>query len=70
MSVIDVVSLSLLIGVHETGTISSAARQVGLSPSLANRKLAAIEQAMGARLFVRTARRAKSETGFNDDLPF
>lgn len=58
MSLIDKISLELLIRVHETGTISSAARQLRLSPSLANRKLSAIEDSLGAKLFVRTSNKA------------
>ena len=48
--------LELFVRVHRTGSISAAARELNLSPSLATRKLAALERAMQARLFDRTTR--------------
>ncbi len=48
--------LDLFVRVHKTGSISAAARELDLSPSLATRKLAALERAMQTRLFDRTTR--------------
>ncbi len=53
---IDRVTLELIVLTGELGAISAAARRVGLSPSLATRKIAAVEQSLGARLFVRTTK--------------
>jgi LysR family transcriptional activator of dmlA len=51
--------LELFERVARAGTISAAARALNLSPSLATRKLAALEAAMKARLFERTTRRVR-----------
>lgn len=51
--------LDLFENVAKSGTISGAARALNLSPSLATRRLAALEQAMKARLFQRTTRRVR-----------
>jgi LysR family transcriptional activator of dmlA len=51
--------LELLDRVARDGTISAAARSLNLSPSLATRKVAALERAMKARLFQRTTRRVR-----------
>jgi DNA-binding transcriptional LysR family regulator len=48
--------LDLFVRVHKTGSISAAARELNLSPSLATRRLAALERAMQTRLFERTTR--------------
>ncbi len=53
---IDRVSLELIVLTGELGAISAAARRVRLSPSLATRKIAAVEQSLGVRLFVRTTK--------------
>lgn len=57
---IDRVSLELIVLTGELGAISAAARRVRLSPSLATRKIAAVEQALGVRLFVRTTKSSLS----------
>ncbi len=48
--------LELFVKVHDSGSISAAARELDLSPSLATRKLAALERAMRVQLFNRTTR--------------
>lgn len=53
---IDRVNLDLIVRVEETGTISGAARLLSISPSLATRKIAAIERDLGIKLFHRTTR--------------
>ena len=49
--------LSLLLTVVNEGTISAAARRWNIAPSLANRKIAALERELQTRLFDRTTRR-------------
>lgn len=51
--------LRLFVRVAELASISAAARELGLSPSLAARKIAALERALDARLFERTTRSIK-----------
>ncbi|WP_426960078.1 LysR family transcriptional regulator [Muricoccus radiodurans] len=48
--------LRLFVAVIEHGSIAGASRQLGLSPSLASRRIAALESRMGARLLLRTTR--------------
>ncbi|MGY2226537.1 LysR family transcriptional regulator [Pseudomonas gingeri] len=48
----------LLVAVLDTGTISRAAEQVGMTQSAASQALAAMEEGLGAQLFVREARQA------------
>lgn len=45
------------------GTIAAAARELRLSPSLATRRLAALERSLGTRLFQRTTRSIKLTEG-------
>jgi DNA-binding transcriptional LysR family regulator len=49
--------LQLLLAVLEHGNIAAGARQRGISPSLASRRIGALEQQVGARLLLRTTRR-------------
>jgi LysR family transcriptional activator of dmlA len=55
--------LELFVEIHATGSISAAARKLGLSPSLATRKLAALERGMDASLFQRTTRKVRLTEG-------
>ncbi|WP_076998427.1 LysR family transcriptional regulator [Variovorax sp. KK3] len=55
--------LDLFLAVHARGSISAAARSLGLSPSLANRRLAAMERALKTTLFQRTTRRMRLTDG-------
>jgi LysR family transcriptional activator of dmlA len=48
--------LELFVRVHKSGSISAAAREMNISPSLATRRLAALERVMHTRLFERTTR--------------
>lgn len=48
----------LLVAVLDSGTISRAAEQVGMTQSAASQALAAMEQTLGVQLFVREARQA------------
>jgi DNA-binding transcriptional LysR family regulator len=50
--------LEVFVAVAEQGTISAAARKLNIDPSLATRKIAALESALGSRLLDRTTRRA------------
>jgi DNA-binding transcriptional LysR family regulator len=57
-------TLRLFVAVAEQGSIASAARLVGISPSLASRRIAALEMEIGARLLLRTTRSlAPTEAG-------
>ena len=51
--------LRLFLRVADLGSITGAARALDLSPSLATRRLASLELAIGARLFQRTTRSVK-----------
>lgn len=51
--------LRLFVQVAEMASISAAARESGMSPSLAARKIAALERTLDARLFERTTRSIK-----------
>lgn len=50
-------ALQVFVRIAETGGFSAAARDLGLSKSAASKKLAALEDRLGARLFNRTTRR-------------
>lgn len=50
-------SLQVFIRIAETGSLSAAARDLGLSKSVVSKKLAALEDRLGARLINRTTRR-------------
>jgi DNA-binding transcriptional LysR family regulator len=54
---ISLESLALLIAIADAGTITAAAKRLHLVPSVATRKIAALERAMETRLFDRTTRR-------------
>lgn len=56
--------LRLFVGVADHGGFAAAARMLGVTPSLAVRKIAALERSLGVRLFQRTTRSVKlAETG-------
>jgi DNA-binding transcriptional LysR family regulator len=50
-------AIDLFIRVAETGSFSAAAQELGISKSSASKKLAALEEKLGARLINRTTRR-------------
>jgi molybdate transport repressor ModE-like protein len=50
-------ALQVFVRIAETGSFSAAARDLGLSKSVASKKLAALEDRLGARLINRTTRR-------------
>src|SRR3954469_1367080 len=50
-------AVELFLAVAKCGTISLAARELGMVPSVATRKIAALEAALKTRLFERTTRR-------------
>ncbi len=55
----------------DLGSLSAAGRELGLSPAAASKRLAALEQRLGARLIHRSTRRlAPTEAGriFHDDV--
>ncbi|MBL8384306.1 MAG: LysR family transcriptional regulator [Burkholderiales bacterium] len=51
--------LELFVAVADHGSFAGAARTLGISPSLAVRKIAALERSLGVRLFQRTTRSVK-----------
>lgn len=51
--------LRLFVTIAEQGSLSAGARVRGVSPSLATRTVAALERALGVRLFERSTRRLK-----------
>lgn len=53
---IDLQLLALFVTIARSRTIAAAAREFNMSPSLATRRLAALERALKARLFQRTTR--------------
>jgi DNA-binding transcriptional LysR family regulator len=60
----DLDALRLFVAVADQGSIAAAARLTGISPSLASRRLAALEAEVGARLLLRTTRSlAPTEAG-------
>jgi len=52
----DLDALRLFVAVIDQGSIAAAARSFGISPSLASRRIAALEHEVGARLLLRTTR--------------
>lgn len=52
----DTQDLSVFVLAANSGSLSEAARRLGLTPASASRRLAALEQALGARLLHRTTR--------------
>ncbi|MDX1738030.1 MAG: LysR family transcriptional regulator, partial [Alphaproteobacteria bacterium] len=57
-------SLTVFIKVAETGNFARAARELNISPPAVTRAIAALEDHMGTRLFVRTTRSVSlSESG-------
>lgn len=60
----DIESLRLFVAVLDQGNIAGAARLLGLSPSLASRRITALETEVGTRLLLRTTRHlAPTEAG-------
>ncbi len=60
----DIAGLRLLVAVARTGSISSAAREAGVTQQAASMRLAALELDLGAALLVRSTRGAHpTETG-------
>ena len=56
-SKISIASLEFFVAVANSGSISAAARKWNMSPSMATRKIAALERALNSHLFDRTTRR-------------
>ncbi len=53
----DILALRLLLAIADSGGFARAARQFGLSPAVATRRVAALEADLGMRLFQRSTRR-------------
>lgn len=56
--VVDLNSLTVFVRVAHLGSISAAARDLGITPAAASARLASLEKELGARLVHRTTRRA------------
>ena len=54
----DIDDLSLVVRIARLGSISAAARDLGITPAAASARLAALERSLGARLLHRTTRMA------------
>lgn len=52
----DLAGLAVLVEAAQAGSLAGAARRLGISPLMATRRLAALEETMGARLMQRTTR--------------
>jgi DNA-binding transcriptional LysR family regulator len=52
----DLADVALFRNITSAGSLSAAARQMGMTPMLVSRRLAALEAELGARLFHRTTR--------------
>ncbi len=63
----DIDDLRLFVRIARLGSISAAARDVGVTPAGASARLAALEKGLGARLLHRTTRQA---TPTEDGLAF
>ena len=50
------IDLELFVLTAEAGSVSSAGRQIGISPATASASLKRLEESVGARLFIRTTR--------------
>jgi hypothetical protein len=51
--------LDIFFAIADSGSIANGARLVGISPSLASRKLTGIEDRLAVRLFTRSTRRLR-----------
>lgn len=56
---ISIEVLRLYVTVADTGSIAGAARKLGISPSLASRKIGALEHSLNTRLMLRSTRRLR-----------
>ncbi|MES1941355.1 transcriptional regulator, LysR family protein [Salinisphaera sp. T5B8] len=52
----ELIQMRVFVQVVEAGSLSAAARELGLSPAVVSRRLAALEQRLGVRLINRTTR--------------
>jgi len=66
----DILSIRLFLRVAELGAISSAARDLSLSPASASARLAKLEESTGFRLFNRTTRAVSLTTDGAAFLPY
>jgi len=62
--------LRIFLSVHTAGSLSAAARQLDLAPMQISRRVAALEQEMGVRLFHRTTRSVSLTTEGEAFLPY
>jgi DNA-binding transcriptional LysR family regulator len=53
----DILALRLFLAIAETSSFTQAARRLSLTTAVASRKMAALEAALGQRLFLRSTRR-------------
>ncbi|MGB1556495.1 MAG: LysR family transcriptional regulator [Oceanococcaceae bacterium] len=66
----DAESLRLFVRIAELGSITAAARDLGLSPASASARLGKLESSLGTRLFRRTTRELSLTTDGADFLPY
>lgn len=65
----DLSQLGIFVLAAETGSLSEAGRRMGLSPTLAGRRLAALEAELGVRLMHRTTRSVRPTADGEAFLP-
>ncbi len=66
----DTEALAVLVNAVSAGSISAAARRLGLAPVVASRRLAALEREIGVRLLHRTTRSIALTPEGEDFLPY
>lgn len=66
----DLPSLAVLVEAAQAGSLAAAARRLGISPLMATRRLAALEENVGARLVHRTTRSLSLTPEGESFLPF
>lgn len=67
---IDTTQVSVFLNVASTGSLSAAARKMGIAPMAATRRLAALEETLGVRLVHRTTRSTSLTPEGEAFLPF
>lgn len=65
----DTTQLAVFVFAAETGSLSEAGRRLGLSPTIASRRIAALESELGVRLLHRTTRLARPTADGEAFLP-
>src|SRR5258706_15458590 len=62
-------AIRTLVFVVDAGSLSDAARRLGLTPSAVSKQISRLEASLGARLLERTTRRVRPTAAGNDLYP-